>query len=75
LCRQWRSWIEARELYPQIDVPVTLVYGDHDWSRPEEREANAAAIPGVDVVEIQRCGHFASVDRPGELARLIEGAP
>ncbi len=75
LCRQWRNWIAAREQYPQIGVPVTLVYGDHDWSRPHERNANARAIPGAAVVELQRCGHFATLDRPDELARLIAGAP
>src|SRR5262249_51260566 len=34
------SMIAARALYPHIAVPVTLVYGDHDWSQSTEREAN-----------------------------------
>jgi pimeloyl-ACP methyl ester carboxylesterase len=73
LCTQWRSWIAAREQYPQVGVPVTLVYGDHDWSHPQERKANAVAIAGAAIVELARCGHFASLDRPDELARLIRG--
>ena len=73
LCRQWRTWIAARDEYPQIAVPVTLVYGDHDWSRPRERAANALSwrIPGATVVNVPDCGHFATLDRPDELARLI----
>jgi pimeloyl-ACP methyl ester carboxylesterase len=50
---------------------VTLVYGDHDWSRPAEREANARAIRGADVVTLARCGHFASLEQPDAVARLI----
>jgi pimeloyl-ACP methyl ester carboxylesterase len=71
LTRQWRSWIAARAGYGAIAVPVTLVYGDEDWSRPTEREANARAIPGVRTVGLERCGHFASLDRPADVARLI----
>ena len=41
LTRQWETWIEARAAYAAAELPITLVYGDHDWSRPDEREANA----------------------------------
>jgi pimeloyl-ACP methyl ester carboxylesterase len=71
LNRQWRSWIAARAAYHRIALPVTLVYGDEDWSRPDEREANARAIPGADVVSLERCGHFASLDQPDKVADLI----
>src|SRR5262245_60711454 len=27
------SMVAARALYPRIPAPVTLIYGDHDWSR------------------------------------------
>ena len=36
---------EKDKLYPQIDMPVTLVYGEQDWSRIAEREGNRLAIP------------------------------
>jgi pimeloyl-ACP methyl ester carboxylesterase len=71
LTRQWRSWIAARAGYEAIAVPVTLVYSDNDWSRPDERDANARAIPGVRVVTLERCGHFASLEQPDAIARLI----
>jgi pimeloyl-ACP methyl ester carboxylesterase len=48
-----------------------LVYGDEDWSRPAEREANAHEIPGARVVPLRATGHFASLERPVELADLI----
>jgi pimeloyl-ACP methyl ester carboxylesterase len=72
LCLQWRSWLSARTHYGQVTVPVTLVYGDQDWSHPAERAANARAIPGAHLVTLTGTGHFASLDKPGEIAGLIQ---
>ena len=71
LLLEWRSFISARAQYPTIDVPVILAYGTEDWSRPVEREANAHAIPGARPVTIENAGHFLSLDKPEEMARLI----
>ena len=72
LCLQWRSWLSARAQYCQVNVPVTLVYGDKDWSHPAERDANARAIPGAYVVTLNATGHFASLEKPSEIAGLIQ---
>src|SRR5215471_19397663 len=74
LCRQWRTWLAARARYGQISLPVTLVYGDDDWSRTAERDANARDIPGAHVVRLEATGHFASLERPSEIADLISAA-
>jgi len=74
LCRQWRTWLAARARYGQISLPVTLVYGDDDWSRTGEREANARDIPGAHLVKLEATGHFASLERPSEIAALITAA-
>jgi pimeloyl-ACP methyl ester carboxylesterase len=74
LNQQWRTWIAARERYTAIEKPVTLVYGSDDWSRPSEREANARLIPNARVVHLERCGHFASLEQPERIARLLEEA-
>jgi pimeloyl-ACP methyl ester carboxylesterase len=72
LCLQWRSWLSARAQYSQINLPVTLVYGDKDWSHPAERDANAREIPGADLVTLNATGHFASLEKPLEIAGLIQ---
>jgi pimeloyl-ACP methyl ester carboxylesterase len=36
--RNLESLIAARARYAGIDVPVTLVYGDEDWSRPSDSQ-------------------------------------
>jgi len=71
LSREWRSWIEARIAYTRVRVPMTLVYGDHDWSLVEEREANARALSAARTLTLVACGHFASLERPADVAELI----
>ncbi len=47
LVRHWRSWERTRVEYAQVDRPALLIYGDHDWSRANERESDRRAIPGA----------------------------
>ena len=70
----WRSWSKARDYYRQISAPVTLIYGDSDWSRPNERERTRSLIPASQMVTLRNTGHFSSVENPSELARLILAA-
>jgi pimeloyl-ACP methyl ester carboxylesterase len=73
LVRHWPSWEAGRAEYLKIDRPVLLVYGDHDWSRPDERNANARAIPGAELRVIAEAGHFLSLDAPEELVAAVLG--
>jgi pimeloyl-ACP methyl ester carboxylesterase len=70
----WRSWSKAREQYRAISAPVTLIYGDSDWSRPNERERTRGLIPNTRMVTLKDTGHFASLENPSELARIILGS-
>ncbi|MEJ0036573.1 MAG: alpha/beta hydrolase [Gammaproteobacteria bacterium] len=65
------SYVAARRLYARIDAPVTLVYGDHDWSRPVEREANRALIKRAKSVVLENTGHLSSLESPEEFARIL----
>jgi pimeloyl-ACP methyl ester carboxylesterase len=49
---------------------MTVAYGAADWSRPEERAANIAAIPAVRSVELPACGHFSALERQAAVAAL-----
>jgi pimeloyl-ACP methyl ester carboxylesterase len=71
LCRQWNTWIGARKGYSSIEMPVTLIYGDHDWSRPEEREANKRALNSARHLSLEACGHFACLEQPQRIATVI----
>lgn len=71
LCLNWNSWIRARAEYPAIRTPVTLVYGAEDWSWPTDREANARVIPGARSLQLEKCGHFSSLEQPQRIAAII----
>jgi pimeloyl-ACP methyl ester carboxylesterase len=65
------SMVAARELYGRLTVPVTLVYGDHDWSRVPEREANLALLPDVESIALENTGHFAALEQPARVAEIL----
>jgi len=71
LIRHWPEWESARSEYGSVDRPVLLLYGDHDWSRPDEREANRQAVPGAEMRIIGGAGHFLALDAPEELVRSV----
>jgi len=71
LSRNWHSWISARDRYPAIQIPLTLAYGDHDWSNHDERDANRRAVPAARATTIHDCGHFSSLDKPAHVTALI----
>ena len=69
----WRSWSKAREQYRAVSAPVTLVYGDSDWSRPDERERTRALLANARMVTLKDTGHFSAAENPLDLARVIVG--
>jgi pimeloyl-ACP methyl ester carboxylesterase len=71
LIRHMPLWREAREVYGRINVPVLLVYGDHDWSRPAERQQNQREIPEARLVTVKDGGHFLPLDRPDAVVQQI----
>jgi pimeloyl-ACP methyl ester carboxylesterase len=65
------SMIAARALYARVTAPVTLIYGDHDWSRPPEREANLALLRGARSISLPGTGHFAALEQPDRVAEIL----
>jgi pimeloyl-ACP methyl ester carboxylesterase len=69
------SMITARALYDRVTAPVTLIYGDHDWSRTPEREANLALLRGARSISLPRTGHFAALEQPARVAEILLDDP
>jgi pimeloyl-ACP methyl ester carboxylesterase len=67
----WRSWDKARSLYAGVKAPVTLVYGDHDWSTIPERQRTARELVNLNIITLENTGHFAFVDNPEKLLEII----
>jgi pimeloyl-ACP methyl ester carboxylesterase len=69
--RNLESLIAARGRYARINVPVTLVYGDEDWSRPSDRRADIESVPGARDIVLRDTGHFAALEAPDDVAGIL----
>ncbi|OBB81161.1 alpha/beta hydrolase [Mycobacterium colombiense] len=70
IVRSLNGFVDARSRYARIEVPVTLVYSEHDWSRPPDRDHVARQL-AVDALTIPGAGHFSALERPTEMVRVI----
>ncbi|MGO9427956.1 alpha/beta fold hydrolase [Rhodoblastus sp.] len=64
LLRNAETWETATMAYSNIRVPVLLLWGGRDWSRPDEREHDKEIVPGSKMATVEDGGHFLPLDRP-----------
>jgi pimeloyl-ACP methyl ester carboxylesterase len=69
------SMIAARTLYGRVTAPVTLIYGDQDWSRVPERDANLSLLRGARSISLPHTGHFAALEQPARVAEILVDSP
>ncbi|MFF1508247.1 alpha/beta fold hydrolase [Streptomyces sp. NPDC058326] len=65
------SLIAARSRSPEVKAPIHLVYGEKDWSRRSDREANRDLLPAAEFTQVRGAGHFITLERPDVLADLL----
>jgi len=68
------SLIAARSRYPEVSAPVHLIYGEKDWSRPSDRQANRRLLPAAEFIQVPNAGHFIALERPDVPATLLNSA-
>lgn len=71
ILENWRSWAKAPTLYNQINSPVTLIYGENDWSKNNERVSTLHKVRNAKLETIANSGHFLSVDNPDALKQIV----
>jgi pimeloyl-ACP methyl ester carboxylesterase len=69
--RSLKGFVKARDRYRDVSVPVTLVYSEQDWSRPQERDHVAALLTEVERITLPDAGHFSALERPDEVVRIL----
>ncbi|WP_372797440.1 alpha/beta fold hydrolase [Pontiella sp.] len=74
LIDHFAEWEALRRVYPSITKPVTLLYGEFDWSTPAERTAACNLIPGAERVTVPEAGHLLSLEKPAAVIREIRKA-
>jgi pimeloyl-ACP methyl ester carboxylesterase len=74
IMRNLTGLVNARRRYGDVKVPVTLVYTERDWSRPEERQQVADQLTDVETINLPDAGHFTALERPADVARIVLNA-
>lgn len=63
---------EIQSLYPGIDIPVLLAWGEQDaWIPPERTRELAMMIPGLVTCPIEGAGHLVQLDAPAQLTAAL----
>ena len=68
------SLVAARSRYPEVSAPVHLIYGEKDWSRPSDRQANRQLLPAAEFTQVPNASHFIALERPDVPASLLNSA-
>ena len=58
-------------IYSDLKIPVSLIYGDHDWSKNHEREATMKALNLKKYSTMEKTGHFSFLESPELAAKFI----
>jgi len=69
--RNLPSLTAARARYPKVTAPVHLIYGEKDWSRRSDRQANRQRLPDAEFTQVPKAGHFITLERPDVPADLL----
>src|ERR1044071_1469088 len=69
--RNLPSLIAACTRYAEVAAPVHLIYGEKDWSRPSDRQANRQRLPNAEFTQVPKAGHFIALERPDVPADLL----
>ena len=62
-------------LYPQITVPVTVLWGEKDaWVNISEGRRFSGMIPQAEFTVLHDAGHFSMIDAPSAFSHALKGA-
>ncbi len=65
---------DARPLLPTISVPTLVIVGDSDEITPPDMAMEMVqGIFGARYAMVDECGHMSSMERPDQVASLLEG--
>jgi proline iminopeptidase len=69
------TWdVGGYDLLPKLrslSIPTLVISGDHDFIPGEIASHIARAIPNSRLVTLKDCGHFAYLERPGDVRRAL----
>jgi proline iminopeptidase len=54
-----------------LGIPTLVIAGEDDFIPPDVARHLAAAIPGARMQVVEKCGHFAYLECPGDVRRAV----
>jgi proline iminopeptidase len=70
------TWqVSGYDLLPKLrglNIPTLVLSGDHDFIPTDIAAHIAQAIPHARLMVLKDCGHFAYLERPGDVRRAID---
>ena len=61
-----------KKLYSDLEAPITLVYGKHDWSSLRERSETRALLSSQNYIELEDVVHFSFLELPEKAVSIIK---
>ena len=63
---------EIEHLYPELDLPVLVIWGREDsWIPADRAHRLVALIPGAQLRLVEGAGHLIQLDQPAALATTL----
>ncbi|MBI3784523.1 MAG: alpha/beta fold hydrolase [Deltaproteobacteria bacterium] len=73
MIRQWHHWLGCRPAYGQIGQPLLLLWGGADQLYPvRHARLLTTLVPHAELAILDDCGHLPHLERPTEVARLLQ---
>lgn len=67
----FKSWVDSKRIYDQINKPVNLIYGSHDWATDTEKKETQTLLGIQEFETIENCGHFSFLEKPEKVAEIL----
>ena len=67
-----RHTIRLNHQYAELEVPVTLVFGECDWSSSSERSETRTLMRPQHYFELENTEHFSLIEVPEKVPNIIK---
>jgi pimeloyl-ACP methyl ester carboxylesterase len=68
-----KSWLNDGALYQGLKAPVSLIYGESDWAKQNERLKTMQALGLESFHTMEKTGHFSFLESPKKVSDIILG--
>ena len=67
----FKSWVDVKNSYSKVNLPIKLIYGSHDWAKQKDRKTTQKLLRLKRFETIKDCGHFSFLEKPNKVAEIL----